>query len=129
MSEYGDGDYCSVWSERWVTAKKEHTCHACDLKIEAGQRYHVTFSVFEGEHDTTKRCARCQAIYEHLNARMRKEGDWGEYCNPTLSCGHDYRDRWDEDPPPEIAALAFWLPQDGPPGGASWPGWPKGAGK
>ena len=25
MSQYGDGDYCSVWEGRWVTsARKEH---------------------------------------------------------------------------------------------------------
>ena len=127
MSEYYDenGEPCSVWADRWKTARKEHVCHACRIKIEPGHRYHVTFSVHDGNPDTTKRCARCQAIFEHLSERLRKDGDGMEYCNETLSCGHEYTERWGEEPPPEIAALAFWLPQDGEPGGASWPGWPK----
>jgi hypothetical protein len=120
MSEYGEGDCCSVWQDRWLTARKPHRCHACRMTIEPGHRYHNTFSVYDGNADTTKRCARCQAIYEHLSKRMRAEPDpWenDEYCNPTLSCGHEYRERWNEDPPPEIAALAFWLPGDPLPDG------------
>jgi hypothetical protein len=35
-----------------------------------------------------------------------------EYCDPELNCGHEYEERWKESPPPEIAALAFWLPGD-----------------
>lgn len=118
MSQYGDGDTCSVWSDRWLRAKKEHRCHACHEPIKPGHRYHVTFSVFDGNADTTKRCERCQAIFEHLSGRMVNEGDNEEYCDHRLACGHEYKERWDEEPPPEIAALAFWLPGDPVPGAA-----------
>jgi hypothetical protein len=113
MSQYGDGDYCSVFENRWITsARKAHTCNACGESIHGGHRYHVTFSVFDGEPNTTKRCERCQAIYEHLSARMRTEGEPEEYCDPALHCGHTYEENWDEPPPEHIAALAFWRPGD-----------------
>ena len=70
MSQYGDGDYCSVWKDRWVTARKEHTCTACAETILPGHRYHVTFYIFDGEPHTTKRCERCETIFEHLSGRM-----------------------------------------------------------
>jgi hypothetical protein len=112
VSQYGDGDYCSVWEDRWVTARKEHVCFACAEAIVKGQRYHVTFSVYDGRADTTKRCARCQAIFEHLSGRMKEHGDEEEFCDAELKCGHEYEERWNEPPPEHIAALAFWLPGD-----------------
>lgn len=111
MSEYGEGDYCDVWQERVHTARKEHMCAACHETIRPGDTYHRTFSVFDGNPDTVIRCARCQTIFEHLSTRIQDEGERGEeYCNPTLNCGHEYTERWNEEPPPEIAALAFALP-------------------
>jgi hypothetical protein len=106
-----DAEPYAVWRDGWQRARKEHRCHACRGTIRVRDEYHVTVTIFEGKTDTTKRCARCQAIYSHLQAKMCDE----EYCNQTLSCGHEYKERWGEDPPPEIAALAFWLPSDGPP--------------
>ena len=112
MSEYCDGDErADVHESEWRRANKPHKCKACGLTIEPGQLYHRTAMLFDGSWEAWKRCARCQAIFEHLEGLM----DSDEYCNPTLSCGHEYRERWGEDPPPEIAALAFWLPKDGPP--------------
>jgi hypothetical protein len=110
MSQYGDGEYCPVWTESSPVARKEHRCHACGETIRVGDRYRYIFSVFDGDGNTTKRCVRCQAIFEHLSSRMKDDQD--EYCNDRLACGHGYRERWEEDPPPEIAALAFWLPGD-----------------
>ena len=113
MSQYGDGDGCaSVTDNEWRTARKDHTCSACREKIAPGQRYHRTFFVFDGEPYTFKRCERCQAIYEHLSARIRVEGETEEFCDDRLNCGHSYTDRWDEPPPDAIAALAFWRPGD-----------------
>lgn len=111
MSEYGDG-YAEVFDESWRKARKAHTCHACHEVIAPGRKYHRTFCVFDGSADHNIRCERCQAIYEHLSERMRAAGDCEEYCNWELNCGHEYEERWHEDPPPEIAALAFWLPGD-----------------
>jgi hypothetical protein len=112
MSQYGDGDYCAVYDEEWRAARKDHVCSACDETIAAGHRYHRTFTVFEGLPGVTLRCERCQAIFEHLNARICREGDSEEFCDAELNCGHEYKERWGEPPPEGIAALAFWRPGD-----------------
>jgi hypothetical protein len=112
VSSFSDGESCEVTDDVWRKARKTHTCSACRETIAPGQRYHRTFYVFEGDPGVVIRCARCEAIYTHLNARMRDEGDHGEYCAAELDCGDTYEERWEEAPPPEIAALAFWLPGD-----------------
>ena len=112
MSQYGEGDSCPVWSDRWVVARKEHHCRACGETIRPGDRYHKTFYIFDGNPHETKRCARCETIFDHLSGRIAKEGDCEEFCDERLACGHTYEERWREEPPPEIAALAFWLPGD-----------------
>lgn len=105
-----DCDY-PKFSELTVrTARKDHRCSACgELSIRRGDRYELATQLFDGEWLRDKRCARCRAIYDHLLERMRREGDPGEFPDWVLGCGDDYRERWNEDPPPEIAALAFAL--------------------
>lgn len=114
MSQYGDGDVCVVASrkERRV-ARKPHKCHACREAIAPGQHYLYSF-ILDSERsvDITRRCERCEVIYRHLVARIRKEGEWEEFCNDRLDCGHDYEERWEEPPPEWLAALAFWRPGD-----------------
>lgn len=112
MSQYGDGDPAAVYETEWRKARKEHTCDACSESIRPGARYLRTFVVHDGNAYSIRRCERCQAIHAHLSARIRAEGDSEEFCDDELNCGHDYRDRWDEEPPEEIAALAFWRPGD-----------------
>lgn len=112
MSQYGEGDSCSVWSDRWATARKEHRCKACGETVRPGYRYHTTFYVFDGDAHRVKRCERCQLIFEHLSARMQTEGEDEEFCDEALACGHEYRERWGEAPPEWLAALAFWRPGD-----------------
>jgi hypothetical protein len=109
MSEYAD-DYNTVQDDVWRVARKEHRCDACGETIAPGHRYHRTFVVFDGDPDWANRCVRCQAIFDHLTDKM--VGNAEEFCNWKLACGHEYRERWGEDPPPEIAALAFWRPGD-----------------
>lgn len=52
---------------------------------------------------------RCQRIFDHLVER-------GSHCDmypaQRLDCGETYQDHWGEDPPEEIAALAFALPHE-----------------
>ena len=110
MSQYGDGDCCSVSDHSVRTARKIHHCQACGEDVRPGDKYARVFFVFDGDAHTVKRCERCEAIFTHLSARMRREGEMEEYCDERLACGHEYKERWEEEPPPEIAALAFWLP-------------------
>ncbi len=104
-----EGSVCDVWRITTHTARKEHVCSACDEKIRPGDRYTVHFSVYEREvQDNVKRCARCQAIYEHLSGLMDRCG--GEMPHASLKCGHTYIDRWGVEAPLEVEALAFALP-------------------
>jgi hypothetical protein len=110
VSQYGDGDDCPVHKVDARTARKDHTCDACDETIRPGHKYTRTALLFEGAWRVTKRCVRCEAIFQHLTERMK--GSSEEWCDGELNCGHDYEERWREPPPEAIAALAFWLPGD-----------------
>ena len=107
MSQYGDGEYAEVYDTVDRKARKSHKCCACGETIAPGNQYTNVFYVFEGDPYTYKRCQRCQAIFKHLSSRIREDGDVDEFCDDALNCGHEYAERWNEDPPPEIAALAF----------------------
>lgn len=112
MSQYGDGESVDVCAETWRKARKEQRCDACSEIVSPGQRYHRTALLYEGSWQVTIRCERCEAIHAHLSARISKEGDPEEYCDPELNCGHTYLTRWNEPPPETLAALAFWRPGD-----------------
>jgi hypothetical protein len=109
-----DGEVIVRSAKEWRTSRRARKCHACKEPIAVGARYHRTAYLFGGSWEVTARCERCQAIYEYLDAKIRFQpnGPDLEHCNERLNCGHEYRERWGEDPPPEIAALAFWLPGD-----------------
>jgi len=103
-------DYYEVYCETRRKAKKEHVCDACSDRIRVGTYFWYVFYVFEDRTYTVKRCERCQAIHVHL--RGMNEDTWPD---EKLSCGEEYRQHWGQEPPPEIAALAFALPGDPPP--------------
>ena len=109
MSYIADGAY-DVYDERHVRAHKEHRCGACNETIEIGHTYWRIGVVFDRSAETHKRCERCQKIHVHL----RDLGDPYDMLWPdeNLNCGEEYRDHWGEEPPEEIAALAFVRPQD-----------------
>ena len=104
-------DDCLPWEvypeERQRRARKEHVCYCCAETIRIGDSYVYEFGVFDGRPDEVKRCLRCQAIYEHLLSRQTGEG---QGVDRELNCGHEYKEVFREEPPPEIAALAFALP-------------------
>lgn len=107
MSYQTDETY-DVYNEVHPIARRQHTCSACKEAIEVGHRYTRVSIVIDGEASTVKRCARCQAMHEHL--RKLSPGEmWPE---EKLDCGLAYLDEWGEDPPEHIAALAFWRPGD-----------------
>lgn len=111
MSEWcGDCEYPSVFREETRKAKKEHWCDACGEAIPVGLKYSNTFGVWDGRASTIKRCARCEAIFQHLAVLMHNTSE--EAPALRLDCGHEYVERWGVEPPPAIAALAFWLPGD-----------------
>jgi hypothetical protein len=106
MSHSVDERY-DVYNERERRAAKEHACDACKETIRKGDVYCRIFIVFMGDIMAVVRCLRCQKIHEHLRGL-----DPGEtWPDERLNCGEEYREHWGEDPPPEIAELAF-LSQD-----------------
>lgn len=102
MSHLAEEAY-SVYDETYPKARVEHTCAACKEAIRVGHRYARVAMVFDHEAETVKRCMRCQTIHLHL----RTKGDSELWPDERLNCGEEYAQHWGEDPPPEIAALAF----------------------
>lgn len=99
---------CGFHRETRRRARVNHTCGACRETIERGQVY--VFEAFGGSFgiQTTKRCLRCELIYEHLI----EVSPAGEFPDAHLNCGHTYEEVHDEPPPAWLAALAFWRPGD-----------------
>lgn len=89
-------------------ARKQHECCACELPIRTGDVYERIAFKWEGEFECLTRCLRCCAIAKHLHTLM----DGGEGVAYALDCGHEYEERWEVPPPPEIARLAFMLPDE-----------------
>ena len=96
-------DMCDVWDGRWIRARKERPCMACSMKIVPGSVYHRQDSLYDGSWTRWSHCARCWKIVERLIA----DSDEPIAIDPNLNCG----EIWD-DPPEDIAALAFMLPAE-----------------
>ena len=96
-----------VYDEKQRRAQKQHTCCACSEPIESGHVYWSIGVVFDGSAERYKRCLRCQEIHKHL----RHLGD-NTWPAERLDCGEEYEEHWGEQPPPEIAVLAFMTGAD-----------------
>jgi hypothetical protein len=135
------GEEVVVDNQRRVRARKEHRCHACKETIERGHLYVRHTLIYGGQVDETIRCLRCDTIYQELvvihrqaNEEARQErmasrapgyydklltdeqkrllyydSDWPDV---SLNCGHEFKERWGREPPPELARLAFLLPSE-----------------
>lgn len=109
------GERVDVDRERQVRARKEHKCHACKETIERGHLYIRHTLIYAREVDVTVRCLRCDAIYQRLveihreSNRVSDETDWPDLA---LNCGHEFKERWGREPPPELARLAFMTPAE-----------------
>lgn len=103
MCDSWSDEACEVWNERTKKARKPHKCTGCGEVIAASHRYRHTTTIFDGCVSVYKHCLRCAAIVDALKDRLDPE----RFTEETLflNCG----EVWD-DPPPEIAALAFWTP-------------------
>lgn len=88
-------------SEKWRRARIEHKCYACREKILPGQRYHYYSGIWDGRPEAYKHCTRCWTMLDALFERSSEPVDL------RLNCGEVW-----ENPPPEVAELAFALPGD-----------------
>lgn len=98
-----DAEPCAVWREVRRRARKIHQCWACSQAIAPGHRYQVSTVVWDGTAQTWKHCLRCAHLLGLLKARL------GSYTTEIfdLDCGVVW-----EDPPPDIAQLAFMTSAD-----------------
>jgi hypothetical protein len=109
MSVDAGDEYAEVWNEGYHRARKEHKCSACSETIRRGDLYSYTFSVFDGNTDTVKRCARCETMYQALLV-LHRGGE--TTVDPELKCGHIFEEVFEKEPPPELARLAFMTPAE-----------------
>lgn len=105
-----DAEPAELYVERTRRARKPHRCTACREVIQPGTEYCAIKLKFEGDFESFKQCPRCRAMYRYLVAVS------DDAVALNLDCGHTWSDVFDRDPPPEIAALAFWRPGDALPG-------------
>ncbi len=107
-----DSPSAEVYREDIRCARKGHRCDACRETIRPGDLYCDTFIVFERDPERIRRCLRCGSIFRILFQKMLRETNGEEQPALRLDCGHTWRARWEEDPPPEIARLAFLTPDE-----------------
>lgn len=104
MCDIDEPDY--PLKDVWRRARKEHTCYACRETIARTHVYHYSSGIDrDGEPYDYKHCARCWKIFEALWADTSEGVQW------DLDCGEVW-----EDPPDQVAALAFALPGEILPG-------------
>lgn len=70
--------------------------------------HHVRINDSGDKPEVWKRCARCEAIYQHLISIAYDP--YEDHPEPDLGCRHGYEEMHGRAPPEEIAALAFALP-------------------
>src|ERR1700761_8053528 len=106
--ECGD-EYSTIWREDVRRARKDHKCSACNETIRRGDLYSYTFSLFDGDTEEIKRCARCEVMYRAL-LKLHTGSD--VTVAPCLDCGHDFQEVFRKEPPPDLARLAFLTPSE-----------------
>lgn len=112
------GEHVDVDRQQRIRARKEHRCDACKETIGRGHVYVRHTLIYAREVDVTVRCLRCDAIYQQLVVIHRANNadpsncDAYEWPDVALNCGHEFKERWGREPPPELARLAFMTPSE-----------------
>lgn len=100
MSGFGDEGSLEMYRSRVQRSRKERVCCACNEPVRAGDLYQYTFGIWDGEPSKYVHCLRCYKILDVLCQRDQSP-------QMDLGCGHEWKEIFDEEPPEEIAALAF----------------------
>lgn len=88
MCAIDDAETADVWLTKAVRAAKAWQCYECQRRIETGETYQRTTSLYDGRWDRTAICAHCWAA-----------GEWlGAVCGGWLQGGleEELQDHWDE---------------------------------
>lgn len=92
-------------------ARKDHECSACCETIRRGDVYSEATYLADQTPDRSRHCLRCVALSSRIGEehRRRRTG-----CAPAvdLDCGHTWREEFREEPPPDVARLAFATPAE-----------------
>lgn len=102
-----DAEPSDVWTETTRRARKEHACSACRETIRRGDLYVRHVCIFERRPSVALRCLRCDVMYHALDKKIQQHSDGDAAADWRLECGHEYQDRWGEEPPEDLARLAF----------------------
>lgn len=91
---YCDWDPPSVYRQTEHTARrKPRKCSECGATISLGERYQLTFGVWDREPETFSTCARCMSLKDWVRAHVPcicvGHGSLIEDCIETA---RDYRD-------------------------------------
>lgn len=107
MCDPADGT-CVIWERTEQRARKPHRCYGCGETIPVGKTYAKTRFLFDGSWGGWKHCRRCDLIFNALQREVPSD----VYVDPGLDCGETWQTAFGEPPPPDIASLAFVLPED-----------------
>lgn len=95
------------YTQRWVTARKAHTCSECSRQIAAGDRYVRYSQKWEGSVCSDAYCADCVRISEAHYAAARTAKVWADgYVLGELRCAVGCLSR--EEPEYRAAFRAAW---------------------
>lgn len=63
--DYEPGDeYCDLFEERAVVARKNHRCEECGATIQKGEKHEVAKGLYEGQWSEARRCPACVILAE-----------------------------------------------------------------
>lgn len=72
------GEYADLWSEKMVTARKDHSCiEACGGKVKAGEEYGRASYLYDGSWDSIARCHSCVILAEMVGTVHGECAQWG----------------------------------------------------
>ena len=57
-------EYCEVWEESIVKARKPHRCSCCRAEIRPGEKYLKHWSIFQGDPQPGTLCLACNSDRE-----------------------------------------------------------------
>ena len=81
------GDGPEFYTERDITARKEHTCYECGRIINKGERYERVSGKWYGRMDTFKTCIDCQSVRRELFCDgWAYGGIWEDVCQHISYC-------------------------------------------
>ena len=96
-----DNDFCDVWDEMIVKARKHHPCDECQDGIQSGELYKRIGSLYEGEWDTLRLCARCVWDHARVYRHELSEGCMHNESNCPVGYLHEHMG--------ELANNARWM--------------------